>query len=420
MNNLIFSVLLFFTLQSSISQTLSPIIKVHSGIDYERLSQIDTLLKNYEDKNWLVGTVVILVKDNQVIYYKGSGYSDLSSKKPMQADAVFRIMSQTKAITSFGIMQLIEEGKLGLDQKVSDFIPEFKKPKVIKRYNEKDSSYTTIPATREITIRDLLTHTSGIDYPALGSKKMRAIYAKNNIPSGLGYFNENLLSRMKSLGRLPLLHHPGEKFTYGLNTDLLGCIIEIISGESLETYFNKNIFEPLGMTDTYFNVPANKADRLTTVYTEDKNQKIIEWFPTFRNINPNYPLVPKTYFSGGAGLSSTAYDYSIFLQMLLNGGRYNNQQLLGRRTVELMLSPQLAENFFGDNNFSLGFEITSKKSANLNVLNEGTFAWSGYYGTTFWADPKEKLICLIMTQHNPKSHRDYEDKITNIIYGSLK
>jgi CubicO group peptidase (beta-lactamase class C family) len=225
MNNLICSLLLFFTLQTSISQTLSPIIKIHTGIDYERLSQIDTLLKNYEDKNWLVGTVVILVKDNQVIYYKGSGYSDLSSKKPMQADAIFRIMSQTKAITSFGIMQLIERGKLGLDQKISDFIPEFKKPKVIKRYNAKDSSYTTIPAKREITIRDLLTHTSGIDYPALGSNKMRAIYAKNNIPSGLGYFNENLLSRMKSLGRLPLLHHPGEKFTYGLNTDLLGCII---------------------------------------------------------------------------------------------------------------------------------------------------------------------------------------------------
>lgn len=420
MKKIVSFILVLSTLQNAISQTLLPIIKKHNGINYERLSQIDTLLKNYEDKNWLVGAVVIIVKDNQVVYYKGSGYSNLSKKKPMQPDAIFRIMSQTKAITSLGIMQLFERGKLGLDQNISDFIPEFKKPKVIKSFNALDSSYTTIVAKREITFRDLLTHTSGIDYAAIGSDTMNAVYAKNGIPSGLGYFNENLLAKMKSLGTLPLLHNPGERFTYGLNADLLGCLIEIISGESLESYCNKNIFEPLGMKDTYFNVPATKADRMATVYTEDKNHKIIEWSPAFRNIDPNYPLIPKTYFSGGAGLSSTAFDYSIFLQMLLNGGRYNDKQILGRRTVELMLSPQLDDNFYGDNNFSLGFEITTKKSANLNMLNESSFAWGGYFGTTYWADPKEKLVCLIMTQHNPKSHFDYADKITSIIYGSLK
>ena len=207
----------------------------------------------------MVGAVVIIVKDNQVAYYKGHGYSNLSTKKPMQADAIFRITSQTKAITSLGIMQLFEQGKLGLDQNISDFIPEFKNPKLIKSFNRLDSSYTTAPAKREITIRDLLTHTSGIDYPDIGTDTMQAVYAKNNIPSGLGYFNENLLSKMKALGTLPLLHNPGERFTYGLNSDLLGCLIEIISGESLETYCNKHIFEPLGMKDTYFNVPANKG-----------------------------------------------------------------------------------------------------------------------------------------------------------------
>lgn len=317
-------------------------------------------------------------------------------------------------------MQLFERGLLGLDQNISDFIPEFKNPKLIKSFNKLDSSFTTTPANREITIRDLLTHTSGIDYPAIGTDTMQAVYAKNNIPSGLGYFNENLLAKMKALGKLPLLHNPGERFTYGLNADLLGCIIEIISGESLEIYCLKNIFEPLGMKDTYFNVPATKAARLATVYTEDPNQKIIEWSPTFRNIDPRYPLITKSYFSGGAGLSSTAFDYSIFLQMLLNKGSYNGKQILGRRTVELMLSPQLADNLFGDDNFCLGFALTSKKSANLKMPNEGSFAWGGYYGTTYWADPKEKLICLIMTQQNPNSHYDYVDKIRNIIYGSLK
>jgi len=222
------------------------------------------------------------------------------------------------------------------------------------------------------------------------------------------------------LATLPLLHNPGERFTYGLSTDLLGALVEVISGKSLETYFQENIFEPMGMKDTYFNVPASKSHRLPSVYTEDSNQKIIEWSPTFRNIDPTYPIIPKTYFSGGAGLSSTAYDYAIFLQMLLNGGKYNNKQILGRRTVELMLSPQLADNFYGDDNFTLGFALTSAKSANLRMRSEGSFAWGGYYGTTYWADPKEKLICLFMTQHTPNSHRDFEDKITSVIYSSLK
>jgi CubicO group peptidase (beta-lactamase class C family) len=420
MKKILSSFLVFFVLQTAIAQILSPIVVKHSGINYERLAQIDTLLKQYADKNWLVGDVVIIVKDNQVVYYKGHGYSNLSNKKPMPADAIFRIMSQTKAITSLGIMQLFEQGKLGLDQNISDFIPEFKNPKLIKMFNRSDSSFTTTPAKREITFRDLLTHTSGLDYPDIGTDTMQAIYAKNKIPSGLGYFNESLLTKMKALGKLPLIHNPGERFTYGLNTDLLGCLIEIISGESLETYCHKHIFEPLGMKDSYFNVPATKAARLATVYTEDKDQKIIEWSPSFRNIDPKYPLIPKSYFSGGAGLSSTAFDYSIFLQMLLNKGSYNGKQILGRRTVELMLSPQLADNLFGDDNFCLGFALTSKKSANLKMLNEGSFAWGGYYGTTYWADPKEKMICLIMTQQNPNSHFDYADKIINIIYGSLK
>jgi len=420
MKKFLSTILYFFALQIAFAQTLPPTVVRHSGIHYDRLAQIDTILKQYVDKNWMVGAVVIIVKDNQVAYYKGHGYSNLSSKKPMPADAIFRIMSQTKAITSLAVMQLFEQGKLNLDQNVSDFIPEFKNPKVIKSFNPADSSFTTAPAKREITFRDLLTHTSGIDYPAIGTDTMQAIYAKNNIPSGLGYFNENLLSKMKALGGLPLLHNPGERFTYGLNSDLLGCLIEVISGESLEAYCRKHIFEPLGMKDSYFNVPATKSARLATVYTEDSNQKIIEWSPTFRNIDPKYPLMPKAYFSGGAGLSSTAFDYSIFLQMLLNHGSYNGKQILGRRTVELMLSPQLADNLFGDDNFSLGFAVTSKKSANLKMMNEGSFAWGGYYGTTYWADPKEKMVCLIMTQQNPNSHYDYGDKIVNIIYGSLK
>ena len=410
---------LILLVATSVAQVLPSIVTKSKNLDPVKLAQIDSLLNKYVANNWLVGASTIIVKDNQVVYYKGHGFANQATKKPMEANAIFRIMSQTKAITSLAILQLFENGKIGLDQAVGDFIPSFYKQTVLKDFNAADTTYTTVPAKRNITIRDLLTHTSGIDYAAIGSKNMQAIYAKADMPSGLGKSNASLLDVMKKLGTLPLAHQPGEKFTYGLNSDLLGCIVEIVSGMTLEAYFNKNIFEPLGMRDTYFNVPASKANRLPTVYTEDSNNKIIEWGPTFRNIDPNYPLLGTTFFSGGAGLSSTAYDYAVFLQMILNGGKYNGKQIISPRTAELMLSPQLDFKYDGLNDFGLGYAITSDKASNLEARNKGSFSWGGYYGTNYWADPKEKLICLIMTQHTPNSHFGFQGKIENIIYGSL-
>ena len=392
----------------------------NNSVDYERLARIDGLVNEYIKNNWLTGAVSIIIKDNQVVQYKGYGLADVATKKPMKPDAIFRIMSQTKAITSVGIMILYEQGKLLLDQPISDFIPEFKKPVVLDKFNEADTTYTTIPAKGEITFRHLLTHTSGLDYTDIGSSKVQAIYTKNHIPSGLGYFDENLLERMKALGKLPLTFDPGTKWQYGLNSDLLGCLIEVISGMNLEDFLRRNIFDPLGMKDTYFNVPASKADRLATVYTEDSLNRIIKWSHEFRRIDPDYPLMKKRYFSGGAGLSSTAFDYAVFMQMLLNGGKYNGHQVLSKRTVEMMTSGQLAPGLFGDDIMGLGFGITSERSAARGPRNAGSFAWGGYYGTTFWADPKARLVCLFMTQQNPNSHGDVEAKFESILYSSLK
>ena len=406
--------LAFVFSKTSYSQVLSFETVKSNKFDYTKLAQIDSLVNKYVHNRWLIGSTVIIVKDNQVVYHKGFGYINEASKKPMPSNPIYRIMSQTKAITSLAIMQLFEQGKIGLDQKVSSIITSFKNPKVLKDFNPKDSSYTTIPAKREVTIRDLLTHTSGIDYTDIGTPNMGAIYTKAGIPSGLGDFNASLLDRMKVLGGLPLLHQPGERFTYGLNSDLLGCIVEVISGLSLEAYCQKNIFDPLGMKDTYFNVPTAKANRMPTVYTENDDHQIIEWSPTFRNINPNYPIIPKTYFSGGAGLSSTAYDYAIFLQMIMNGGKYNGKQIIAPRTAAIMVSPQN-----DTDDFSLGFSITSEKSANLNLRNKGSFSWGGYYGTAYWADPKDKMVVLIMTQQNPNSHGEITGIIERMIYGSM-
>ena len=391
-----------------------------SSVDVARLKRIDTLINEYVQKGWVTGVVTIVIKDNHLAQYKGYGYADAATKKPMANDAIFRIMSQTKGITSVAIMMLYEQGKFYLDEPIADFIPAFKNTPVINTYNAADTTYTTIPAKRPITFRDLLTHSSGIDYTAIGSEKMRAIYAKAGIPSGLGFFDADLKERMNALAALPLGFQPGEKFQYGLNTDLLGCLVEIISGMSLEDFFTQKIFQPLGMKDTYFTVPADKGNRIPTVYTEDAQHNIIPWSKTFRNIDPAYPLMPKHYFSGGAGLSSTAYDYAIFLQMLLNKGKYKGVQILSPRTIEIMLSPQLDFLINDRNTYGLGFELTSKKSAAKYSRNEGSFGWGGYYGTTYWADPKANLVCLFMTQHTPNSHGDLEARFEQLVYQALR
>lgn len=390
-----------------------------SGMSADRLMRIDNTVQEYINKKWLNGAVAIIYKNGKLAYHKAFGYADADTKTPMQKDEIFRIASQTKALTSVCIMILYEEGKLLLDDPVSNYIPEFKKQLVLDKFNEKDTTYTTVAAKREVTIRDLLTHTSGIGYAVIGTPEMNAIYAKNGISSGLGVIDANLLDKMKTLAKLPLQFQPGEKWMYGLNTDLLGCLVEAISKMSLEAFIRKNICEPLEMNDTWFNLPKEKANRLATVYTEDSLQHIIKWDAKHLDIDPDYPLIPKHYFSGGAGLSSTAYDYAVFLQMLLNGGAYNGHRILSQRSVDMMTTGQLDFLFNGTDNFGLGFEITTEKGAAKGPWSKGSFSWGGFFGTVYWADPKEKLVCLFMTQQTPNSHGNIGEKFKELVYQAI-
>ena len=394
--------------------------KPDASFEYKKLTNIDTLINEYVNRNWVNGVVTLIVKDGKVIQTKGYGYSDVVSKKIMQPNSIFRIASQTKAIVSAGILLLYDEGKLSLSDPVSKFLPGFANAKVLDKFNEKDTTYTSVSADRSVTIKDLLTHSSGIDYPGIGTKNMKAIYAKENIPSGLGDVDQNLVATMNKLGGLPLAFQPGTQWRYGLSVDVLGAVIEVISGTDLESFLRKNILGPLGMNDTWFNLPADKASRLTAVYTEDSLQQIIPWSKKTTGIDPDYPLVKKKYFSGGAGLSSTAMDYAIFLQMIMNGGSYNGKQILSKRVVAMMLHNQLDFSFNGKNYFGLGFEIVSDKGSASQSRNEGTFDWGGFFGTTYWADPKEHLIVLFMTQQTPNSHGELESKFEQILYSALK
>jgi CubicO group peptidase (beta-lactamase class C family) len=384
-------------------------------ISTERLSRIDNMLQQSIDSGWIAGAAGFIARDGKIIYNRAFGVSDLETGSPLKTDDIFRIASQTKAITSIAVMMLYEEGKFLLDDPVSKYIPEFAHPQVLEQFNEKDTTYTAIPAEREITIRDLLTHTSGIDYAGIGSANMRAIYAKYDIPGGFGSDQMVLGDKMKALGELPLVHQPGERFTYGLNVDVLGYLVELWSGESLDQYFRKHIFEPLGMNDTWFYLPDLKHDRLVEVNSENSDGKVME----IPQESVNYPLIDGTYYSGGAGLSSTTKDYAIFLQMLLNNGEYNGRRYLARRTVELITCNQIGDLNLGPNKFGLGFEITTEDGQAVLGVSEGSFSWGGYFATTYWADPKERLVCLLFMQQFPMSHGEISNKFRALVYQAL-
>ncbi|KAA6438219.1 beta-lactamase family protein [Dyadobacter flavalbus] len=390
-----------------------------AGMSSERLRRIDAVLQQYVDKKEIAGAVGIVVRNGKIVYYKGFGNDDTDAKTPLKKDAIFRIASQTKAITSTAVMMLYEEGKFLLDDPISKYIPSFKNPQIIEKFNEADSSYTVKPAKREITIRQLLTHTSGISYAMIGSPEANAIYAKNNIPSGIGTPDYKLSDVITRLGKLPLVHEPGEKFTYGLNSDVLGYLVEVLSGKSLDTFLRERIFEPLGMTDTYFYLPENKKNRLARLYTQDKEGKMIkaENRPDF---NTDYPKQNGTFYAGGAGLSSTAYDYAIFLQTFINGGQYNGKRILSPAIVNLMTQNQIGDVNMGNKKFGLGFAITTEKEAARIPVPAGSFDWGGIFGTTYWADPKDKIVALLMTQKYPSNvWGEMQDKFKVLVYQSV-
>jgi CubicO group peptidase (beta-lactamase class C family) len=395
-----------------------------AGFSTERLNRIDTMLQGYVDQGRVNGVVGFLMRNGKVVYYKSFGYNDVSAKTPMKRDAIFRIASQTKAITSVAVMMLYEEGKFQLDDPISNYIPEFKNPRVLDKFNKEDTTFTTVPAKREITIRDLLMHTSGLGYAQIGSSEAKAIYHKAGIYGGIGVGKILLADQVKLLAKQPLLFQPGEKWMYGLSVDVLGYLVEVTSGMSLDEFFHKRIFEPLGMNDTYFYLPKNKYDRLVNLYSEDPStHKVVKMEPNIDiggdNFYRDYPNTEGTHFSGGGGLSSTIRDYAIFLQMLLNGGEYNGKRLLSPNTVRMMTMDQAGEVYQSVNDFGLGFQVITKKGSALAPWREGSYEWGGMFATTYWVDPKEKLVALIYRNVYPTSLGAIVSKFRVMAYAAM-
>lgn len=359
----------------------------------ERLSRIDSWIEQLIADGKIPGAVVMLVKDGQVAYHKAYGYRDLGTKAPARPDDIYRIASQTKAITSLAVMMLWEEGRFQLDEPIGKYLPAFKEQTVLTKFNAADSTYESKPTRRKITIRQLLTHTSGLDYADIGSDEMKAIYAKAGI-SALGRAGDVLGPKIDVLGKLPLKNEPGELFTYSLSIDVLGRLVEVVSGMPLDQFFRTRIFAPLRMSDTFFAIPAEKRDRFVALH-EDKDGTLVAQHGTEgETAAADLPLHGPTYFSGGGGLSSTTADYARFLQLFVNHGELDGVRLLGRKTVDLMLTNQMGNL---QPAFGLGFALETAENDFRDVSSIGSFSWGGAFNTTYWADPKEKLVALVYT-----------------------
>src|SRR5579872_6415508 len=404
---------------------LTPGTPESGGFSGPRLARLDSGMSHWVKNKWVNGSVAFVARHGRIVFYKAYGYNDPDTRAPLPRNGIFRIASQTKAVTTVAAMMLWEEGKFSLDDPVYKYIPSFAHQGVLAGFDWKDTSWTTVPARRPITIRDMLTHTSGLGYPAIGTPEANAIYAKYHVTGGVGVTGQTLSAAMTQLGELPSLFQPGEKWMYGLNHDVLGYLIEIWSGMTLEEFFMKRIFQPLGMHDTYFNVPASKASRLVNFFQEDstgthRQDKVFGGF-----LDMNYPLEHTDYFSGGGGLSSTISDYAIFLQMLLNGGEYNGVRLLGRNTIRMMTMNQIGDltvnigEGSGENKWGLGFSIETEKASRLTPSQAGSYGWGGVFSTVYWIDPKEDMIVLLYQQMWGPHVADAQKQFKPLLYQAI-
>jgi len=414
--------LLFILILSfgAIAQDL-PVTKPESvGLSSERLNRISATVQKTIDDHRIAGAVTLVVRHGQVAWFKAQGMQDRETAKPMRPDTIFRICSMSKPITSVAVMMLYEEGHFLLDDPVSRYLPEFKNPKVLVKPST--GIPYTIPATREITIRDLLRHTSGISYN--WNADLGPLYKDADVGHGMLPYDGTIGDNVDRLAMMPLLFNPGERFEYGLNADVLGRLVEVVSGKTFDEFLRTRIFEPLGMKDTYFFPPDNKLDRLATAYTYYADKGLARFPETPITEGPfiysaDYPYHgAKKLFSGGAGLNSTAMDYARFCQMLLDGGKLGNVRILSRKSVELMTHDQLGK-IAPDQGFGLGFGIDGIKAPLVELGTPGEFNWAGFFYTAFSIDPKEQMIVVFMGQLHPAGDLRLDHQVHELAYQAI-
>jgi CubicO group peptidase (beta-lactamase class C family) len=395
------------------------------GLSSDRLDRIGSVIEKCIAEDRIAGAATLVARQGKIVHLKAFGMMDKEAAKSMQTDTIFRICSMTKPITSVAVMMLYEEGHFMLNELVSNFIPEFKEMKILDPPYPEDwisPPENFIKAKRQITIRHLLTHTSGLTYH--WNRRLGKMYNDKDIGHGLHQQEGTIGDAVKRLAEIPLLFHPGDDWEYGVSDDVLGYLVEVVSGMTLDKFFEERIFKPLGMKDTFFYLPDEKASRLATVYIYSKD-KGLQQFPAEPlsdgglMYSADYPYNgPNTYFSGGGGLCSTTEDYFRFCQMLLNGGELDGVRLLSRKSVELISQDHVGELVKG-RGYGLGFGTYSDSSHLMELGSIGAYYWGGFFYTSFIIDPKEALIAIFMGQLHPTGGLNLSSKFLGLAYQAI-
>ena len=396
---------------------LRPLTASAAGFDAERLARLPALLEAYVEEGRLPGAALLVLRDGREVLLSTAGYADREAETAIAADTIFRIASQTKAIVSVGVMMLQEEGRLLISDPVSDYLPEFADTTVAVA--SADGSYTTVPAERAITVRDLLLHTAGIGY---GYGPAAEAWAAAGIQGWyFAHREEPVRETVRRMAALPMDAQPGSAYVYGYNTDILGALIEAVSGQSLAEFLAERIFEPLDMRDTHFYLPEDKRNRLAVVYSIDENGQLVRTPDVSAMVGQGaYVDGPRMSYSGGAGLLSTVRDYGRFLQMLANGGVLDGARILSPNTVRLMTVDHLnGIEFRQGQGFGLGFAVSLDLGARGVPGSVGEYAWGGAYHTTYFVDPAERLVFVYMTQVLPATGLDDASKLRALLYSAL-
>jgi CubicO group peptidase (beta-lactamase class C family) len=388
--------------------------------DPARAAVIDRALQRYVETDRVAGVVALVLQDGQPVYEKAFGWADKEAGRRMTTDTIFRIASQTKALTSAAVMQLVEEGLLTLNSRVSTFIPTFERTTVAVANDR--GSVSQVPARRPITVRDLLTHTAGISYGT--DRSVAELYREKGLgpAAGAGWYtadkDEPVCVTMERLGGLPFVAQPGEAWVYGYNTDILGCIVEKASGMPLDAYLRERLTAPLGMKDTQFFLPAAQQDRLAAVYSSGPDGKYVRAAEGARG-QGHYVDGPRRNFAGGAGLLSTARDYARFLEAMRKGGSLEGARILSPLSVKLMSTNQVGSLHSTTGlGFGLGFETVDRFGAN-GMSQEGAFGWGGAYGSMYRVDPEARLVMAMMIQLIPNA-TDIGQVFPSLVYQALR
>lgn len=389
-----------------------------AGVDAGRLARIDRALQQHVDDDRAAGIVALVLRDGRPIYERAFGWSDKEAGRRMAADTIFRIASQTKALTSVAVLALMEEGHLTPDTPVSRFIPGFAKTTVAVKT---EGGVTTVPARRQIAIRDLLTHTAGISYGT--DSAVSALYEAKGLGPAAGYGwytadkDEGTCDTMERLATLPFVAQPGESYVYGYNTDILGCVVERASGMPLDRFIEERITRPLGMKDTRFFLDSRHRDRLAAVYSSGPEGLIVR-APEGARGQGHYVDGPRRNFAGGAGLLSTARDYARFLEMIRRGGALDGVRVLSPRSVALMTTNQIGEiRGTPGLGFGFGFETVERYGA-AGLSSVGSYRWGGAYGTEYRVDPEARLVIVMMVQLIP-NRTELRQTFQTLVYQSL-